>query len=147
MRRHVEHVLHALDPSLAPDGPGLGYGVRRATAGILEQVQLAGAAEDASDNVRTHAGYIAGAARSTLERLDRLAALAGRIRAASSPAEALSVVRELEATARAVWLGRDADRDGRVVWGPPEGGLRQAQQHMTLLRRGEGLITQEGLPR
>ena len=147
MRQHLEHALHALDTGLAPEGPGMGYGVRRATTGILEHIQRAGTADDASDNVRTHAGYIAGAAQSALERLDRVAALADRLRTATSAAEALSTVRQLETTIRAVWLGSDADRDGRVVWAPPEGGLRQVQQHMTLLRRGEGLITREEHPR
>jgi hypothetical protein len=146
MRRHVDHILYALDPALAPEGPGLGYGVRRAATAILEHIQLAGAAEDASDNVRTHAEYIAGAARSALAHVDRVASLAGRVRAATSAADAAPTLREIEAATRAVWLGRDADRDGRVVWEAPEGGLRQVQQHMTLLRRGEGL-TQEGFGR
>ena len=146
MRRHVSHVLHALDPSLAPEGPGLGYGVRRATERILEHIRLAAAAEDASDNLRTHAEYITGAARSTLERIDRVVALARRLGEATTAAQGHATVRELEVHARAVWLGLDADRDGRVVWGSPEGGLRQVQQHMTLLRRGEGLL-QEGFQR
>ena len=139
MRGHADHVLHALDPALAPVGPGLGYGVRRATEGILEHMQRAGSAEDASDNVRTHSEYIAGAARSALEQIERAAALAGRIRSATSLAQAASLSRELEAATRAVWMGGDTDRDGLIVWAPPEGGLRQVQQHMTLLRRGEGL--------
>jgi len=138
-RRHVAHVLHALDPGLTLEGPGLGYGVRRATQGILELIELAIAAEDGSDNLRTHATYIAGAARSVLERVDRVTLLAGRIGTAPSAAQALPTLREFEAEARAVWLGRDTDRDDRVVWAAPEGGLRQIQQHMTLLRRGEGL--------
>ena len=82
-----------------------------------------------------------------LERLDRVVSIARRLGGARSVAEALPVVRELEEGVRALWLGLDADRDGRVVWGPPEGGLRQVQQHMTLLQRGEGLINQEGFPR
>ena len=146
MRGHVDHLLHALDPGLAPGGPGLGYGVRRAAAGILEQVQLAGAAEDASYNVRTHAGHVAGAARSALERVDRVAALASGVRTATSAAGAASALRDLVAATRALWLGGDADRDGRVGWMAPEGGLRQVQLHMTLLQRGEGL-TQEGFGR
>lgn len=140
MRRHVAHALHALDPALAPEGPGLGYGVRRATEGILGMMRLAAASEDASDNLRTHAAYIMGAAQSTLDRIDRIAALAGSLATATTAAGALGTVRQLDAQIRGVWLGVDADRDRRVVWEAPEGGLRQVQQHMTLLRRGDGLL-------
>lgn len=146
MRRHADHVLNALDPALAPSGPGLGYGVRRATEGILEHVQGAGSAEDASDNLRTHAEHTAGAARSGLDRIERAVTLASRLRSATTTAEASSLARELETATREVWLGRDADRDGRTVWASPEGGLRQVQLHMTLLRRGEGL-DEEGFRR
>jgi hypothetical protein len=36
--------------------------------------------------------------------------------------------------------GRDIDGDGLVGWQAGEGGLRQAHQHLTLMKRGEGLV-------
>ena len=32
----------------------------------------------------------------------------------------------------------DANKDGRVNWDAPEGGLQQAQMHVDLLKKGEG---------
>ena len=34
--------------------------------------------------------------------------------------------------------GFDANKDGRINWDAPEGGLAQAQMHMELLKKGEG---------
>jgi hypothetical protein len=33
--------------------------------------------------------------------------------------------------------GLDANKDGRVNWDAPEGGLQQAQTHVDLLKKGE----------
>src|ERR671911_1823769 len=41
LKLHAGHVLHALDPTLEPKGPGSGYGVKRAAAGALEHIHLA----------------------------------------------------------------------------------------------------------
>ena len=65
--------------------------------------------------------------------------LAHQIELSSSPDEPL-LARLGEAGAGLV-AGRDLDRDGLVGWQGNEGGLRQAAQHMTLLKRGEGLPT------
>jgi len=35
--------------------------------------------------------------------------------------------------------GVDANKDGRVSWEAGEGGLEQAQAHMQLMKKGEGL--------
>jgi hypothetical protein len=139
MKRHVAHVLHAIDPSLVQDGPGLGYGVKQAAEGVALHIEIAASADGASDNVRTHAAHIAGAARSVVGRTDRIAALAAEIQAATSAPAAAAALTELHTLTQALVSGREADGDGRVGWAAPEGGLRQAQQHLTLLERGEGL--------
>ena len=139
MKAHAVHVLHALDPALVAAGPGLGYGVRRAAQGIAEHIERASAGEDASYNVRTHARHIAGAARSVSARADRVVSLAQRIQSEISISTAAALVTQLHEEAQALFSGRDADRDGLIGWAPPEGGLRQIQQHVTLLERGEAM--------
>ena len=140
IKRHAGHVLHAIDPTLAPGGPGLGYGVRQAAATVVLHIELAAADEGASDNVKTHAAHILATMDNVGQRADAIVALAQEIEAATSLATAAALLEQLTAPCAALLSGRDADRDGRVGWQPGEGGLRQATQHMTLMRRGEGLI-------
>lgn len=139
IKRHVAHVSHAIDPSLVQSGPGLGYGVKRAAEGIAQHIELAASVDGASDNVRTHAIHIAGAARSVMTRADRIVALAAQLQAATSASAATSALTELNTLTQALVSGSDADGDGRVGWAEPEGGLRQARLHLTLLERGDGL--------
>jgi hypothetical protein len=140
IKRHVAHVLHTIDPALSPGGPGLGYGVRRAALSAAEHIELAAAAEGASVNVKTHAVHIAAALGNVAHRADAIIALTKQLEAATSAEEAASPLAELGALCGALVQGRDGDGDGRVGWQAGEGGLRQATQHMTLMKLGEGLI-------
>jgi len=140
MKRHVVQLLHAIDPELVAAGPGLGYGVRRAAQGIVDHIELAAEAEDASYNVGTHARYIAGAARSVIARADRIVVLAQRVQSQNLISAAASLTARLQAETQALFAGTDVDGDGRIGWAEPEGGLRQIQQHLTLLKRGEASI-------
>jgi hypothetical protein len=95
--------------------------------------------EGASDNLITHTRHIVGAARSVVARSDRIGGLAAQIQATTSASAVESALTQLTALAEALLSGSDADRDRRVGWSEPEGGLRQIGQHLTLLKRGEGL--------
>ncbi len=140
VRLHVGHVLHALDPTLTAEGPGLGYGVRRAVADAATHIGLITADSAASDNVKLHAAHISAAIANAVERADMMVSLARQIEAAGSGASADPLIDQLNALGAALVQGRDADGDGRAGARPGEGGLRQAIQHMTLLKRGEGRI-------
>jgi hypothetical protein len=140
VRLHVAHMLHALDPAVVFEGPGLGYGMRRATEEALALVEMAAASEGASDNLRMHAGHIAGALGGALDRADAMVDLARSIQLATSAAAAAPLLGRLNELSAGVVAGRDLDGDGLVGWQGGEGGLRQAAQHMTLLKRGEGLL-------
>lgn len=140
IERHVDHVLHAIDPTLVQGGLGLGYGVRQAAANVVLHIEMASADEGASDNVKTHATHILATMGNVVQRADAIVALAQEIQAATSVATAAALLQELTAQCDALLSGRDADRDGHVGWQAGEGGLRQATQHLTLMQRGEGLI-------
>ena len=43
----------------------------------------------------------------------------------------------MNALAQELTAGLDANKDGRVNWDGPEGGLQQAQQHMEFMVKGE----------
>ncbi len=137
MKLHAGHVLHALDPSVEAKGPGLGFGVKRAAQGAAQHIENAAKSEGASANVKTHSTHIAGAANSAAARADEAVALAQKVRAAADAAGAAAAMTELSAVVDGIVAGIDANKDGRVNWAAPEGGLNQAQQHVDLLRKGE----------
>lgn len=139
MKRHTGHVLNAVDPEAMANGPGLGYGVKRAAGGAATHIELAAKSDGASGGVMTHSNHIATSARNTVARADEIVALAGKIQMASSASAASSLVAELNTLAEQLITGVDANGDGRTGWQEGEGGLQQAEQHLNLLKKGEGL--------
>jgi hypothetical protein len=75
---------------------------------------------------------------------DQAIALAQKIRGAATAAEAAPLANELLAVTSKLLDGIDANKDGQVSWETGEGGLAQAQAHMVLMLKGEGL---ENAPR
>lgn len=140
MRRHAGHVIHALDPDVvAGAGPGLGFGVRRAALEALRHVELAAAADSASENVTLHALHITTSLANVVQWVDEAVTLAQQIQTAPSVAAAVPMVQRLESLCRAILWGRDGNGDGVVGWREGDGGVAQATYHMNLLRRAEGL--------
>lgn len=139
MQRHMAHVIHALDPSEVENGPGAGYGVVAAAGGSARHIELAAAAEGASDGVKTHATHVATAASHAMTMAEQAVELAGDIQDAEDAAEAAALLEELTALTDAIVNGMDANGDGRVGWQEGEGGLAQATTHLGLMMRGEGM--------
>jgi hypothetical protein len=139
MKQHVGHVLHALDPDEASQGPGAGFGVRRAAEGIAQHIGLAAGSDGASQNVSTHGGHVAAAARTVAQRAEEAIEVAKGVQAAGTAAEAAPLVERLRTLTGELIAGRDANDDGRITWEEGEGGLEHVEQHMGLLARGEGL--------
>jgi len=133
------HVLNALDPAEEENGPGLGYGVLPAINGAVRHIELAAASEGASDGVKTHSGHVATSGKNTAERAERAVALAKSIMEAESAADATPMMEELVALAEQLVAGLDDNDDGRVGWQEGEGGIEQAQTHLGLMKRGEGI--------
>ncbi len=139
MKLHAGHVLHAVDPSVEMKGPGLGYGVKRAAAGVAQHISLAAKVEGASKNVMTHSNHVATAAGNVAKWSDEIVSTAQAIRAAGSAADAAPHLAHLNMLAQQVASGVDADKNGQVGWQEGEGGLQQAEMHMNLLLKGEGM--------
>jgi hypothetical protein len=139
MKLHAGHVLNALDPSIEPKGPGSGYGVKRASAGALQHISLAAKSEGASKGVQTHAGHVSASLSDVTQWTDQAIATAQKIRAATSATEAAPLVAELITQTNNIANGVDANKDGTIGWQTGEGGLAQAQTHMGLMMKGEGL--------
>jgi hypothetical protein len=131
--------LNALDPSLEPKGPASGYGVKKAAAGALQHLDFAAKAEGASANVKTHAVHVSASLGNVIQWTDQAIATAQKIRSAATAAEGAPLTKELAALTRQIVEGVDANKDGQIGWQTGEGGLAQAQAHMELMMKGEGL--------
>lgn len=138
MKLHAGHVLNALDPSIMPMGPGLGYGLKKAALGVVTHIDLAAKAQGASPGVIMHAGHVEAAAHSTIERADSAIAIANAIRAATSASDAASLVNQLVPLTQQLIAGVDKNGDGRIGFDKGEGGLQQASEHVDLMLKSAG---------
>jgi len=139
MKLHAGHVINALDPTVVAKGPGSGYGVKKAAAGALQHIGLAAKSEGASAAVKTHSTHVSASLEDTLKWTDEAIVTAQKIQAATSAAEAAPLVTELVAQTNAIANGMDANKDGSIGWQTGEGGLAQAQTHMGLMMKAEGM--------
>ena len=137
MKLHAGHVINALDPTIVPMGPGLGYGLKRAALGVANHIDLAAKAQGASVNVQTHATHIATCARNTIVRADSMIAIAKRIQAATDAPAAAALMNQLVSLGNQLVAGFDANADGRITTAEGEGGLQQAEEHVQLMLAGE----------
>ena len=139
MKLHAGHVIHAIDPGVEKTGPGLGFGVRRAAAGVVEHIQLASKVPNVHASVLTLASHVLASSNNTLRRCDELVALAQHLRSAATAADASADVARLNALAQQLTSGLDVNKDGQIGWQTGEGGLVQAQAQMQLILKGEGI--------
>jgi hypothetical protein len=135
MKLHAGHVINALDPTIVAAGPGSGYGVKKAAAGVAAHIDLAAKAQGASANVIMHANHVATCSKNTIARADQLIALAKQVQAATDAAAAAALVNQMIPLAQQLMAGVDTNGDGRITW--EEGGLQQASEHMDLMLAGE----------
>jgi hypothetical protein len=151
------YVLNALDPGPETDAllktayarlpttyvkidvPGSGYGIKRAIAGALQHVQLAAKSDGASDNVKTHAAHVTASLENVAKWTDEAIATTRKLLEAKDVGAGQVLVDELTALIGQIAIGTDANNDGQTGWQTGEGGLRQANTHMRLMMKGEGL--------
>lgn len=137
MQTHAGHVIHALDPTIVTMGPGRGYGMKKAALAAANHIELAAKAQGASQNVIMHATHIAAASRAAADRADEVIAIAQKIQAAKTAAEAAALVNQMVPLADQLIKGVDTNADGKIGWEKPEGGLQQADEHVKLMLASE----------
>jgi hypothetical protein len=116
IKLHAGHVLHAIDVTVEPKGPGAGYGVKKAAVGALQHLEFATKAEGATASITTHAAHVSSSLSSVLQGVDQAVAAAKSIRAATDAAEAARLAADLVALTLRI-----------------SEGLRLAQTHMGLI--------------
>lgn len=139
IKLNTGYVLNAIDPRQMAEGPGLGFGVKRAAAESATAIETAAKTEGATPNIVTHAQHIATSAKNTVARCDKIAAVAKQILASTSVPEATKLAAQLSTIADQLIPGADANGDGQIGWQENEGGLKQAQDHLALLKKAENL--------
>ena len=139
MQTHTKHVLHAVDPSVEPTGPGKGYGVANAATGAAKHIDFAAASGDASENVKLHATHVATSAQNVVARVERIVERGQKVLEAKSAIAAAPFVREIKYLCEELLAGADADGDGKITWQEKEGGLDQSRAHMGFMMKGEGI--------
>ena len=139
MKTHTHHIVHAIDASLEAKGPGLGYGVVKASAGTVKHINLAAASADASANVKTHSQHVATSAQNTLDRANEILKLSEQVLAATDAKVAAPLVKNIADLSNQLAAGYDANNDGKITWQSGEGGLNEADKHMGIIAKGEDM--------
>jgi hypothetical protein len=139
IKTHVGHVLHAIDPTVVANGPGLGFGLKQAVEAAIENLRTAEDTEGASTAVRARARSVRWATMNTLDRANEIIELGGRIRAATTAAEAAEMLSDLTELADQLIEGEDANNDGGIGFRRGEGGLTVATQYLATLKRDAGM--------
>jgi hypothetical protein len=133
MKRHCGHVTHAIDPTVVTQGPGKGYGLKKAATNIANHITMAGNAEGQPAGVKTHSVHVATSANNTVKRADEILALSSQIGAATTAEQAKPLFEQLNAKVQQLRAGVDANGDGRIGWQEGEGGLDMSKTHMDLM--------------
>ena len=139
IKRHIGHVLNAIDPSVRESGPGAGYGVVKGASGAATHIGLAVRSDGASDNVTLHGNHVSTSLENVQEWAQEILELAARVEGTSDSAMAVDLAGQIHQLTQNIVDGHDANGDDRIGWGSGEGGLTQATLHLNLMKRGEGL--------
>ena len=139
MKLHTTHVVNALDPTIVAKGPGTGYGLIKAAKGVVKHINLAASSPDASPNVKIHATHIATSANNSVLRAQQILKLAEKMKKANSPAQAAPIAQRIQSLTQQIIDGYDANGDGTITWVKGEGGLKEAQKHLGIMQKGEGM--------
>ena len=139
MKTHARHVLNAIDPTAEAEGPGLDYGLAKATAAVIQHLEMAANAPGATQNVKTHTAHVVVALKNVQIWAEQIRPLVAETRAATEAWQAASAMSQIQILTSEILGGTDANADGRITWEAFVGGLRQVEPLVDLMKRGEGL--------
>lgn len=123
VRLHLGHVLHAVDPTREPSGPGSGYGLAKAIDGCADHLGFAQEVRDASANLKAGLPAVIGTLQPLRREARAIAALAAEGRSSPDAATAVAYAQEArQRTARLageLWLARHQLSQLLAVEQPP----------------------------
>jgi len=139
MKMHNKHVINAIDPSKEAKGPGMGYGVLKASKGVIKHINLAAGSEGASEYLKMHSVHVATSADNAVKRSEQVLQLSGKLQMTSSSKEAAKLSEEIVVLTQAILNGTDANGDGKITWQAGEGGLLESKKHLGFIVKDAGL--------
>jgi len=131
IKLHVGHVMHALNPESQKEGPGLGFGAKKALTEAASHITYAAGSEDASENVRNFAEPFNRNAEAIVQRYDLILALGEEILQTSSNQDAAALAGEILILSRANVEGTDSDGNNAIGPAADEYGLKQLRAQIT----------------
>ncbi len=139
MKMHATHVLHALAPEAGAQGPGSGYGLRKAVDAVATHMEMALTAPGASATMKKFGPAAVGSARAVSARAQALAGLAAQVLAATTPAEAAPIAEQMRVMGLALDQGTDVNGSGRIDVDAVEPGLNHLEAQIYSIFEGEQL--------
>lgn len=137
MKLHTTHIAHAL--SGEGKGPGLGYGLIKASNGTAKHIGFAASSPGASANVKAHSVHIETSANNAVMWSKEALELTALIASSSNPNTVKALLGDIVSLLEASVSGQDANNDGKITWQKNEGGLMEADKHMGFMRKGENI--------
>jgi hypothetical protein len=134
MRQYGAAVLHAVNPSLQAEGPGLGYGLRRAVLELIAQIEAVTIADRKADVAQLMPRAM-NPAREALQATEALMVAAQRLAVASSVDEATTLSRHVRELSGSVLAAPNVTpAQPRAARGL--GGLSAVQSNLAILMLG-----------
>lgn len=139
MTTNIRNVLHAVLPQEGAQGPGLGFGVKRAAEAVATHIEMAVKGPGASETMRKFGPNLGMAARAVAARAQAIADLGARALAAQTAIEAAPLVEQLRTMALELDTGKDVNGSGRIDLDTVEPGMNQLEAQAYSIFEGEKL--------
>ena len=130
LKMHIKHVQHAMNPKLAKEGPGLGYGFISAISSARDHILFAADSKDASANIKSSAEVWSKHVESILERSNLVIELSKEILVSSSHEEMIILTDEVLSLTKKNLYGYDSDGDGTIGNVKNDYGIKQLHEEM-----------------
>ncbi len=130
VKKHIESVQHAMDPTSTKQGPGKNFGFIKAMEQAQNHIIFAADSEDASENIKKAARIWVSNSDDVAERNNLITALNAEILELDSSEEALILAEEVRILAYQNINGVDLDGNGVVGNTSKEYGIKQLKVEM-----------------
>lgn len=130
IKTHIKGALHALDPDIIENGPGLGFGLLKGLMESIGHFTYAAKSDDASVNVQQFAVQFEREALPLSDHGDLVVALGNEILALTSAEDAYVLASEVHCYIEAIVNGPDEGNECQSVANAGDVGLKQLRSQI-----------------